>query len=299
MILSKIIINSRGQIVYENPEFTLLSYDSPQFEELKLYLFSLDLSEEILQIKPPKTLISNPNVSILLSKHFNDVFVIFDDNYLGNLKEYTFEFQIMINLRQEQIERFRGILFVDFDDSYGPEVRYNAGFDLGEEDALRIGLQCFTTLGIGSGGEFQSGFHGPIVFKELGLALLIYAFIRPAPESSDSRIKRAGRPSTIILLYQNSVDADNKLVKTFVETVLQRSKLNEDASLTTEKLSDILDEIKEITSFALDLTEVERVYSIRLKERLKKLEDKVEVLSKQNDELKDENKKLRNLLNQQ
>ena len=112
----------------------------------------------------------------------------------------------------------------------------------------------------------------------------------------DKRLVRSGRPSVIVLMYKNPAEADNKLVKNFVETSLQRNYLSESPEITIEKLSNIFEEIKEMTLFALDLSEVERVHNIRLKERVNVLQKEVEYLKEKNSKLEEENRELRKKL---
>ncbi|OLS26240.1 MAG: hypothetical protein HeimC3_10190 [Candidatus Heimdallarchaeota archaeon LC_3] len=297
MILSKMIMNSRGMIVHENPQFDLLDIYSYEFEELRLNLFSLEVDNYPAFIKIPENFKLRPNIEVGLDKDENGLYIIFIDEKLNSINDLANEFSLMKLLRLDQVKNFKGILFVDFDDKYGPEVRYNSNPNIiNEEQSMRIGLQCFTTLGIGSGGEFTPGFHGPLVINELKVSILIYAFIRPAPNSKDPRIVRSGRPSVMVLMYLNPADADNKLVKNFVETSLQRNYLSEDSVITQEKLSSIFEEIKEMTLFALDLSEVERVHNIRLKKRVNTLQEEVEILKEKIIQLEEENRELKKKL---
>jgi hypothetical protein len=289
-------MNTRGMIVYENPQFSLLDYYSYEFEELRLFLFSLEFDNGQKQIEIPEKFKIEDKIETIIEKDDNGLYIIFVDQRKSD-EDLSNDFSLMKELRADQLKKFKGILFIDFDDSYGPEVKYNSNPTMiDEENSMRIGLQCFTTLGIGSGGEFTPGFHGPLIINELSLSILIYAFIRPAPNSSDSRIARAGRPATIILLYQNPADADNKLVKNFVESTLQRNYLSEEPDLTREKLTAILEEIRDMTLFALDLSEVDRVHNLRLKERVNSLQKEVNILKEKMDKLEEENKVLKEKL---
>ena len=290
-------MNSRGIIVYEEPPHSILDRNSSEFEQLRLYLFSTQIDSDFIILESPEFISLPKTTKILMTKNKDDRFVFFVTNTTNskidiNIDPFESEIAYLTSLRESQREKFKGLLFIDFDDYRGPELSYNSSI-LSDEEGIKLGLQCFSTLGLGSTGNFHTGFHGPIILSDKNLAVLIYSFIRPAPQSTDVRLKKKGRPSIIIILFQSAEDAENKLVRSFIETALQRNYLTEQAEVSSEQLNEILQEIKDVSLFALDLTfadQMDRIAAQRLRETVIKLQ-------KENRALKQKIKELEESLN--
>ena len=296
-IIAKWILNNRGLLVYVNPRMPVENQNS-EIENLRLEIFAVanDLKENTQSIIDISEIVNTSvNLYCVIEKSYENIFIIWlkgnsanDKDNVGVLDQ---TFKELHELREDQIKRFKGILFIDFVDDIGPEARYNST-EISPDDALRIGLQCFTTLGIGTHGNFQQGFHGPLQLPEHGLSVLIYGFIRPAPTSKDSRIRRSGRPATILLLYASTADAQNVLVRDFVEALLERSELGKNSELSDELLNTLLEEVRDMTLFGLDLTAMEQVHNQRLTELVHIMQDEIARLNEHIQELEEENIKL-------
>jgi hypothetical protein len=72
-------MNTRGMIVYENPQFSLLDYYSYEFEELRLFLFSLELDNGQKQIEIPGKFKIEDKIETIIEKDDNGLYIIFVD----------------------------------------------------------------------------------------------------------------------------------------------------------------------------------------------------------------------------
>lgn len=297
LIITKWILNNRGLLVYENPMMPVDDQNS-EIETLRLEIFTsaIDFKENArLVINISEKYNTSADIYCIVEKFHDDIFIVWLkgdlSNDTNNLNLQDQAFKELHELREKQINRFKGILFIDFLDEIGPETRYNST-GINEDDALRIGLQCFTTLGIGTHGNFQQGFHGPLQLPDQHLSTLIYGFIRPAPTSKDSRMRKSGRPAAILLLYESTSDAQNVIVRDFIESLLERNELNKNPELSDAFLNKLLEEIRDMTLFGLDLTAMEQVHNYRLTQLVRVMQEEITTLKERIQKLEEENLRL-------
>lgn len=294
LILSRWIISNRGLLVYERPKLELKMGNQEesflQEAQVGLKAFSEDFTDDQIWTWEGDV----PNTSCIGLNKKGDTFVLWIDLSLRNIPnpdDYKKDFENLAAIRKDQRRVFKGIMFIDFLDEVGPDVRFNTT-DLHDDDALRIGMQCFSTLGFGAS-HIDEGFQGPLFMAEYDLAVLIYGFVRPAPESKDVRMARMGRPGVLIVLFpgQGKNYAQDRVIRNFIETLFERAELSKHADLPEQFLSNLMEEVQDMVSFALDINQVERDRVTRMQERLIELEREIQELKVENEQLREKHGK--------
>jgi hypothetical protein len=286
LILAKWILNNRGLLVYEQPKIPLIENSQQFVLEIKAKSEEY-LENEIFVWKSEEY----QNYQCIAKIYDNDIYVIWFsqvnlkniEKYVKNNPEIETEFDILIELRSGVKSYFKqgGLLFIDFIDHIGPEIKFNTT-SIKEEDALRIGMHFFSTIGLGKG-KYQglNSMQGPFYLKSFKLIALIYGFLRPAPKSTDPRIAKIGRPSIFIIVFSSNNESympSTQLITTFIETLMQRSELNSYTDFPNSVLQELKTSIEEYVLFAIDVNQMEQIRVIRLQEEVTQLKKENERL---------------------
>ena len=152
-------------------------------------------------------------------KYRNDLY-IFLGNELVDITEVATQFKTWMDLRDLQRTHLKGIVVAIFDDIEGPTVVFNNC--LAEEYALLLAIQGQTVSGMGRIEEYTVGFMDPLnVPNRDDILHLCYNFLLPAPDSSDSRIIKMGRVSSLYLIFPRTSPYINEdTFRGFVESFI-------------------------------------------------------------------------------
>ncbi|MHA2305443.1 MAG: hypothetical protein ACXACU_08615 [Candidatus Hodarchaeales archaeon] len=207
-----------------------------------LYIFDEKLQRRILMTKEEEDnliaeLFHDPKIEMkknttIFSKELPETFTrlyyrryksdlyIFLVSELVDITEIGTEFKNWMDLRNLQRTRLKGIAIAIFDDIEGPKVVYNSC--LKEENALLLAIQGQTVSGMGRIEEYNTGFQEPLnVPNREDLVHLSYNFLQPAPDSTDPRIQKMGRVSSIYLLFSRTSPYINEdTFRGFVESYI-------------------------------------------------------------------------------
>ncbi|MFX0209323.1 MAG: hypothetical protein ACFFDT_25290, partial [Candidatus Hodarchaeota archaeon] len=193
-------------------------------------------------------------------KYKSDLYVLLTDELI-DITEVDAKLQPWIEIRNQQREHLQGLVISMFDDIEGPKVVYNSDALLAE-NAILLAVQGQTISSMGRIVEYTSGFKDPLnVPNREDLLHLSYNFLQPAPDSSDPRIAKMGRMTSIHLLFLLGFPfVTENLFRSYLEAFLDEWVYNwntqkEDSRDYPKKIFDeLLEDLRSAISTSIDLT---------------------------------------------
>ncbi|UCE14407.1 MAG: hypothetical protein JSV04_04325 [Candidatus Heimdallarchaeota archaeon] len=220
-------------------------------------------------------------------KYNRDLYIVLTDE-LVDVIEVEQMLQKWFKIRDQQRTHLQGLVVSIFDDLEGPKAVYNSGFIL-PENALLLAVQGQTVASMGRMQEFPAGLKDPLnVPNREDLLHLSYNCLQPAPDSTDSRIAKIGRMTTMHLLFREDFKfAKEDLFRSFIESFLDEWVFNWNAqkgpteSYPQEIFDELLEDLRSSISTAIDLTTHEEREVNKLKKFIMDLLSQNKVLNYQ------------------